>query len=213
MDPRELNPDIPENIVRIVMRALEKDPEMRYTSAKAMMQDLNYAISVDRGIAPNWPRHNPLKNIKIFRRSLFIWMRMIIEQNSTSHPMLPTNHQDQYLSPVQRPEIRNNHRESSSSTVERLNPNLEPWLMGEQTMMNLERLSGASTDKDKTLFERTVVYLENLQASLPWWQKLLFGLLTIAVILGLSFWGLASLWSLITEYRPKRVIQYTATNA
>src|SRR5690606_2285155 len=107
--------------------------------------------------------------------------------------------------PVQRPEIRNN-RESHQSTDRSMEPQPQTMVestIGDQTMMNLERLRGASADKDKTFFERTVVYLENLQASLPWWQKLLFGLLTIAVILGLSFWGLASLWSLITETGPK----------
>lgn len=202
VDPRELNPNIPENIVRIVMRALEKDPEMRYTSAKAMMQDLNYAISVDRGISPNWPQQ-PSKEYQDFQT---IPLHLDEDDNEqTTSQNASTNHQNQYLSPVQRPEIRNN-RESHQSTDRSMEPQPQTMVestIGDQTMMNLERLRGASADKDKTFFERTVVYLENLQASLPWWQKLLFGLLTIAVILGLSFWGLASLWSLITETGPK----------
>ena len=211
-DPREINPNIPENIVRIVMRALEKDPEMRYTSAKAMMQDLNYAISVDRRIAPNWPQQ-PTNEYQDFQT---IPLNIDDDDDTQQHDEInstanttPTNQQNQYMSPIQRPEIRNQHREDRPSpkrSVESEPPTMVEHrsTIGDQTMMNLERLRGASSDKDKTIFERTVVYLENLQASLPWWQKLLFGLLTIAVILGLSFWGLASLWSLLTETSPKQ---------
>ena len=202
VDPREFNPNIPENIVRIVMRALEKDPEMRYTSVKAMMQDLNYAISVDRGMTPNWPRQQPAQEYQDYQTIPLHLDEDENEQGVSATPnATPTNHQDQYISPVQRPEVRNNHQEHRPPQRE-MNP--QPRTMvGDQTMMNLERLRGASSDKDKTIFERTVVYLENLQASLPWWQKLLFGLLTIVIILGLSFWGLASLWSIFTDSGSK----------
>ena len=218
VDPRELNPNIPENIVRIVMRALEKDPEMRYTSAKAMMQDLNYAISVDRGISPNWPQQ-PSKEYQDFQTIPLNLDEDDTEQHdlSSNSSATPTTNQQsqfaankpkQYVSPVQRPEIRNNQREHHQSPNRQVDP--EPQTMvehrstiGDQTMMNLERLRGASADKDKTLFERTVVYLENLQASLPWWQKLLFGLLTLAVILGLSFWGFVSVWSWLSKFGHK----------
>lgn len=211
VDPRELNPNIPENIVRIVMRALEKDPEMRYTSVKAMMQDLNYAISVDRGIAPNWPRQQPAQEYQDFQTIPLHLDEDETEQSLNSTPNAsPTNNQDQYISPVQRPEIRNNHREHRSP--QRQIESQPRTMVGDQTMMNLERLRSASNDKDKTILERTVVYLENLQASLPWWQKLLFGLLTIAIILGLSFWGLASLWSFLTETGSQESTTQKQTN-
>src|SRR5690606_36759441 len=99
-----------------------------------------------------------------------------------------------YESPVQRPEIRNRQPKPQP------NPDRQSQtgVISDQTMMNLERLRSASSDKDKTILERTVVYLENLQAKLPWWQKLLFGLLTMAIILGLAFGVFAWVWSLMT---------------
>lgn len=205
VDPRELNPDIPENIVRIVMRALEKDPEMRYTSAKAMMQDLNYAVSLDRGLAPNWPRRQPAQEYQDYQTIPLHLDDDDSDQepdvNSTSSPVASESG-DPYLSPIQRPEIRNNHRDNRPTNRE-IEREPRTAVMGEETMMNLERLRGMSNDKDKTLIQRTVVYLENLQEKLPWWQKLLFGLLTFAVILGLAIWGLASLWSLISHTGSK----------
>lgn len=193
VDPRKLNEHIPDNIVRIVMRALEKDPEMRYTSAKAVMQDLNYAVSVDRGISTHWPSHQPKQEYQDFQT-----IPLNLDEEDTGHDLSHSPHtsqknNNQYVSPVQRPEIRNN-RPGQRST----NNQDRSTAIGDQTMMNLERLRSASNDKDKTILERTVVYLENLQAKLPWWQKLLFGLLTIAVIMGLAFWGLAAIWSLLT---------------
>ncbi|WP_338825363.1 Serine/threonine-protein kinase PrkC [Moorella humiferrea] len=38
--PREINPDVPPALERIVMRALEKEPERRYPSAAALRSDL-----------------------------------------------------------------------------------------------------------------------------------------------------------------------------
>jgi serine/threonine protein kinase/beta-lactam-binding protein with PASTA domain len=58
--------------------------------------------------------------------------------------------------------------------------------VGDETLANLERLRRVPADKDKTMLERTVVWLENAQANMPWWQKILFGLFTIIVILSLA---------------------------
>ncbi len=38
--PHELNPDIPESLEAIVLRAMEKDPAKRYESAQAMLEDI-----------------------------------------------------------------------------------------------------------------------------------------------------------------------------
>lgn len=190
VDPRQLNAAIPDNIVRIVMRALEKDPEMRYTSAKAVMQDLNYAVSVDRGVSVGWLNQKPKQEYQDFQ-TIPLNLDEDTEHDLQSDEPKP-HRSNEYISPVQRPEVRNNQ------PIKRATNPQDRTGVGDQTMMNLERLRSASNDKDKTLFERTVVYLDNLQAKLPWWQKLLFGLLTMAVILGLSFWGLISIWGLFT---------------
>ncbi|SDC66978.1 serine/threonine protein kinase [Melghirimyces thermohalophilus] len=58
--------------------------------------------------------------------------------------------------------------------------------VGDQTMANLERLRHVPADKDKTMLERTVVWLENVQANMPWWQKIAFGLFTLFVIFALA---------------------------
>ena len=39
--PRELNPDIPEGLEEIVMRAMQKDPDLRYQSASEMLRDID----------------------------------------------------------------------------------------------------------------------------------------------------------------------------
>lgn len=46
-DPREYRNDIPEELVRIVMRALERDPDRRYASAGSMGHELEYHIYKD----------------------------------------------------------------------------------------------------------------------------------------------------------------------
>ncbi|MFD1426625.1 Stk1 family PASTA domain-containing Ser/Thr kinase [Kroppenstedtia sanguinis] len=64
-----------------------------------------------------------------------------------------------------------------------------PTQVGDQTMANLERLRNVPADKNKTVLERTVVWLENAQANMPWWQKILFGLFTLIVIGALAIFA------------------------
>ena len=47
--PRELNPNIPPALNDIVLRAIEKDPDMRYSSAKLMRSDLIRSLSHPNG--------------------------------------------------------------------------------------------------------------------------------------------------------------------
>ncbi|MEW9667569.1 Stk1 family PASTA domain-containing Ser/Thr kinase [Ammoniphilus sp. 3BR4] len=46
--PREINPDIPQSIENVIMRALVKDPLHRYQSAKDMQRDLRTCLNPDR---------------------------------------------------------------------------------------------------------------------------------------------------------------------
>jgi len=40
MPPRELNPDIPEPLEKVILRLLEKDPKKRYPSCQALAREL-----------------------------------------------------------------------------------------------------------------------------------------------------------------------------
>lgn len=50
--PRELNPDIPPKLERIILRAMAPDPEQRYPSADAMLADLKEFRKNPDGAAP-----------------------------------------------------------------------------------------------------------------------------------------------------------------
>ncbi|WP_052329818.1 Stk1 family PASTA domain-containing Ser/Thr kinase [Thermicanus aegyptius] len=47
-DPRELNPSIPQSVENIILKALCKQPEHRYESAHAMVEDLKTCLSPER---------------------------------------------------------------------------------------------------------------------------------------------------------------------
>lgn len=149
-DPAKLNPDIPRSIHDVIMRALEKDPDRRYPSVRAMKQEIDAVFHQDRMEEPQWrsvQKEDAEKTIPVIKGGAFR------EGGS------PENGQD---SPSARGKV------------------------GEKTLANLERLRHVPADKNKTVFQRTVVWLENVQANMPWWQKLLFGLFTFVVIASLA---------------------------
>jgi serine/threonine-protein kinase len=185
IDPREINEKIPESMVNIVMRALEKDPEMRYTSVKAMMQDIHYALQFDSRRENRWER--PTKTNDIFQT-----IPIALDEETETHSVFQsprTNPTSTYQSPVQRDEVRlqRNVDANQSSTV------------GQETMAGLERFRNVSNDKDKTVFQRTVIWLDNVQEKLPWWQKFLFGLLTIGIIGFIAIYGFNFVWGLMVD--------------
>ncbi|UFJ41988.1 Stk1 family PASTA domain-containing Ser/Thr kinase [Brevibacillus humidisoli] len=47
-EPRQINPDIPQSVENIVLKALVKDPFLRYRSAKEMMLDLETCLAPER---------------------------------------------------------------------------------------------------------------------------------------------------------------------
>ncbi|SFS51140.1 Stk1 family PASTA domain-containing Ser/Thr kinase [Marininema halotolerans] len=71
--------------------------------------------------------------------------------------------------------------------------------VGQDTMANLERLRNVPADKDKTVLERTVVWLENVQTNMPWWQKVLFALFTFVVIICLTVFGFNAVWGIFNQ--------------
>ena len=44
VEPIELNPDIPISVNRIILKAMQKDPNLRYQTATEMLNDLNFAL-------------------------------------------------------------------------------------------------------------------------------------------------------------------------
>lgn len=182
IDPRELNDKVPESMVNIVMRALEKDPEMRYTSVKAMMQDINYALQFDSSRENRWER--PTKTSDIFQT-----IPLSADEETEVHKVFQprSNKTSNYQSPVQREEIRSPKRSEANHSTK----------VGQETMAGLERFRNVSNDKDKTVFQRTVVWLDNVQAKLPWWQKVLFSLLTIGIIIFIAIYGFNFVWKLM----------------
>ncbi|WP_420824109.1 Stk1 family PASTA domain-containing Ser/Thr kinase [Thermoflavimicrobium daqui] len=56
-DPRKFNPSIPDHVVSIVSRAMQKDPNMRYPSIHAMRQDLEQALQFMSNHTYSSPQH------------------------------------------------------------------------------------------------------------------------------------------------------------
>ncbi|WP_245739858.1 Stk1 family PASTA domain-containing Ser/Thr kinase [Thermoflavimicrobium dichotomicum] len=169
VDPRKLNPNIPDHMATIILRAMQKDPNMRYTSVRAMKQDLEYALQLGTS--------RPATGFGPRIENVFETIPLTGDDSTPSF----TQRDD---SPVQRPEIRTNNndtrRKHSQNTV------------GEHTQRKLEnQLKGISADQNKTIFQKTMVYI---QEKLTWWQKLLFGLFTFAVIIFLAFYGFTKIW-------------------
>lgn len=54
VDPREINPKIPQSVENVILKALAKDPEARYQTAKDMYRDLDKAL-----LAPNAEKFVP----------------------------------------------------------------------------------------------------------------------------------------------------------
>jgi len=48
--PKEFNPDLPEYVIRIIMRCLERDPERRYQGANEILADLDAELASPAGL-------------------------------------------------------------------------------------------------------------------------------------------------------------------
>jgi len=51
-EPRKVNPLIPQSVENIILKAVRKDPEERYISAKEMLEDLDSSLLPDRRTEP-----------------------------------------------------------------------------------------------------------------------------------------------------------------
>jgi hypothetical protein len=162
---------------------------MRYTSAKAMMQDITYAVQLDRRMEPGWS-----SNQRTSKQGYYQAIPLALDDETEKNPVATAVEDSPYSSPTQRPEIR----AGVGGGGGRKDLGHRPNPIGEKTMMNLERLRSVSNDQDKTIFQRTVVWLDNVQQNLPLWQKILFGFITVILIGILSLWGFATIWGIIS---------------
>lgn len=151
-DPRKYNPDLSDEFTNIILKALEKDPAERFSSSRAMMQEVKQVVKIDYPLELTW-----LKQIKRKERE--------IDEESQLHVAAAAS------SPNSEPDLESNQS------------------LGENTVMNLNRLKGLPADKNKTLFQKTVVWLDQVQQNLPLWQKILFGTFTVFLIFSISFGG------------------------
>jgi len=159
--PRELRPDLPDNVNQVILKAMEKDPERRFASARAMMQELQHILPGVEYLQPGWVQN--------------------AARSREAEEWQPQPAVDEELEP-----------EVDVRETEAIPP------VGDQTLSRLERLRHAPADKEKTLLQRTVVWLENARANMPWWQKVLFGLFTFFVIITLSILGFNAAMGIFT---------------
>lgn len=189
-DPRRFNEQIPDNMAGIIMKALDKDPNNRFASARDMMHTLQQAVQMGPRMESNWSA-----SPKPAQKQMYQTIPLTDDDNDPPVATMKEEREPSYRSPIQRPEIR-------SSTQK------QPGL-GDKTLANLERLKNVPNGGDQTIFQRTVVWLENVQAKLPWWQKLLFGLFTVFVILVISVWGFNQIWGLFSGGSDETAGQHT----
>ncbi|MBY6036142.1 Stk1 family PASTA domain-containing Ser/Thr kinase [Fictibacillus nanhaiensis] len=54
IEPRRLNPEIPQSVENIILKALAKSPLRRYDSAEELLQDMNTALDPERMYEQKW---------------------------------------------------------------------------------------------------------------------------------------------------------------
>lgn len=58
IEPRRLNPEIPQSVENIVLKSLAKNPLRRYNSADELLSDMNSALDPDRMYEQKWNEEN-----------------------------------------------------------------------------------------------------------------------------------------------------------
>jgi serine/threonine protein kinase len=168
-DPREINPNIPDNFVKILLRALEKDPEMRYTSVRAMMKDISAAlrmISRDKSNSPD-----------------DLFMTIPVDGDDTTLHGEPV--------PTKKAAVTNESASRKQSAQPSWDKGNRPEPFPKSVDGNAKKQNDLPVDnKELTIFQKTAIWFENAQEKLTWKQKAGFGLITIIVILALSVFGL-----------------------
>ncbi len=70
--PKEINPDLPDSLNKIILKAIEKKPEKRYSSAAAMGRDIARCLADKSGAYVKIVKDDKEKKKKLSKRKLFI---------------------------------------------------------------------------------------------------------------------------------------------
>ncbi|WP_307254569.1 Stk1 family PASTA domain-containing Ser/Thr kinase [Croceifilum oryzae] len=174
-DPKELNSDIPDNIVKILLRSMEKDPEMRYTSVRAMMQDIRYALQIGHRNEFTWGSTKESRT-KDFYSTVPLTGDTNLSKKSSDTDSIPAKPNKFRSGNELQEEERKFDRPATSHTGK----------FG-LTKSRIEGLRNIPVG-EQTVLQKTVVWLDDVQQKLPWWKKAIFGLISVVLIFALALW-------------------------
>nr|WP_255404635.1 Stk1 family PASTA domain-containing Ser/Thr kinase [Thermoactinomyces sp. DSM 45892] len=172
-DPKELNPDIPDNIVKILLRSMEKDPEMRYTSVRAMMQDIRYALQIGHRNEFTWGNSKEKSRTKDFYATVPLTGDTNFSNDQSETDSIPKS-RNKFRGGS---ELQDDGRKFDRPTTGKFG----------LTKSRIEGLRNIPVG-EQTVLQKTVVWLDDVQQKLPWWKKAIFGLISIVLIFALALW-------------------------
>lgn len=193
VDPRSINPEIPDNIVKILLRSLEKDPEMRYTSVRAMMQDIRYALQMGQRNEFTWGSGSSART-----KDFYTTVPLTGDTHLPKPKPKPKNDSKKnsgFRDPNQgRSNFRGGSELKEAERSERSNQNTGRLGL---TKSRIEELRNIPVG-DQTVLQRTVVWLDDVQQKLPWWQKAFFGLISVTLIVVIALWLFTAILGLLS---------------
>ncbi|WP_243649429.1 Stk1 family PASTA domain-containing Ser/Thr kinase [Baia soyae] len=171
-DPKELNADIPDNIVKILLRSMEKDPEMRYTSVRAMMQDIRYALQIGHRNEFTWGSTKESRT-KDFYSTVPLMGDTNLSKDNSEADAVPKSH-NKFRGGS---ELQEDERKFDRSITGKFG----------LTKSRIEGLRNIPVG-EQTVLQKTAVWLDDMQQKLPWWKKAIFGLISVVLIFTLALW-------------------------
>lgn len=184
VDPRSINPEIPDNIVKILLRSLEKDPEMRYTSVRAMMQDIRYALQMGHRNEFTWGNGSGSG-----ARTKDFYATVPLTEDTHLPKAKPKNDSKKNSNFREANQGRSNFRGGSElkDAGKKEHPSNQNTGRLGLTKSRIEELRNIPVG-DQTVLQRTVVWLDDVQQKLPWWQKAIFGLISFVLSITIAIW-------------------------
>lgn len=70
-EPREVNPNVPIAVNKIIMKALQKDPNLRYPTATEMLQDLRKALKNPNGDFVDDTEYDPTAKTQVINTEMY----------------------------------------------------------------------------------------------------------------------------------------------
>ncbi len=167
VDPRKLNRDIPDDVARLILKAMAKDPNERYSSVREMKRELE--------IAQQWAstKLNPVFEI--------------VRDEEENGPDRMRKRDDNHKKPPFDPSPN-----GKGERIDRWSNGDHQTKISQETKDKLKKdFSRVEVDPNKTIIQKTMYYIKE-QMSL--WQKVLFGAFTFFVIVALSIFLFTTVW-------------------